>query len=119
MTRFVVRPAADRDLEDAEEYLAGEASPETAQRFLEAARSTFTQLATMPLMGKLWEKAREEPLSARRPVNATDFLRRIVGHLDAAGVPSIRAGSFASTFHGTPRATQNIDLAIARSPRPA
>jgi hypothetical protein len=32
--------------------------------------------------------------------------------LDAAGMPHMLAGSFASAFHGTPRATQDIDFVI-------
>jgi hypothetical protein len=44
---------------------------------------------------------------------AATFLRRIVTLLDAANVPYMLTGSFASTFHGTPRATQDIDLVVA------
>ncbi|MBL8716977.1 MAG: hypothetical protein JNL79_13325 [Myxococcales bacterium] len=40
------------------------------------------------------------------------FLRRLVGLLDAAGVPFMIAGSFASTIHGTPRTTQDLDVVI-------
>jgi hypothetical protein len=47
---------------------------------------------------------------------AGTFLRRIVGLLEAANVPYMLTGSFASTFHGTPRATQDIDLVVAPSP---
>lgn len=45
-------------------------------------------------------------------MSAGDFLRRIIALLDAAAIPSMLAGSFASTFHGTPRATQDVDLVI-------
>jgi hypothetical protein len=37
-------------------------------------------------------------------------LAHIVAALDAAGIPHMVAGSFASTFHGNPRTTQDIDL---------
>jgi hypothetical protein len=47
---------------------------------------------------------------------AGTFLRRIVGLLEAANVPYMLTGSFASTFHGTPRATQDVDLVVAPSP---
>jgi hypothetical protein len=40
------------------------------------------------------------------------LLERIVGLLDAAGVPFMIAGSFASAAHGLPRATQDLDLVI-------
>jgi len=32
--------------------------------------------------------------------------------LDAAGIPHLLAGSFASAYHGTPRATQDIDVVV-------
>jgi hypothetical protein len=41
-----------------------------------------------------------------------DFLRRLVALLDRAEIPHMVAGSFASTLHGTPRSTQDIDLVI-------
>jgi hypothetical protein len=45
-------------------------------------------------------------------VSAGDLLRRLVNKLDAAGIPHMVAGSFASTYHGVPRATQDIDIVI-------
>lgn len=41
-----------------------------------------------------------------------DFLRRLVALLDQARISHMVAGSFASTLHGTPRSTQDIDLVI-------
>lgn len=45
-------------------------------------------------------------------MTAAQFLSRLVAMLDAAGIRHMLAGSFASAFHGTPRATQDIDLVI-------
>jgi hypothetical protein len=45
-------------------------------------------------------------------VSAGLLLRRIVSALDAADVPHMLVGSFASTWHGAPRTTQDIDLVI-------
>jgi hypothetical protein len=42
-----------------------------------------------------------------------DFLARLVGLLDEAGVPYMVAGSLGSSLHGRPRATNDIDLVIA------
>lgn len=42
-----------------------------------------------------------------------DIFRRIIGALDRAGIPYMLTGSFASSYHGIPRATQDIDLVIA------
>jgi hypothetical protein len=49
-------------------------------------------------------------------VSVGDLLRRLVEKLDAAGVPHMVAGSFASTYHGVPRATQDIDVVIDPTP---
>ncbi len=40
------------------------------------------------------------------------FLARLVAALDGAGIPHMIAGSFASTLHGVPRTTQDIDVVI-------
>lgn len=45
-------------------------------------------------------------------MSAGDLLRRLIGKLDAAGVPHMVAGSFASTYHGVPRSTRDIDIVI-------
>lgn len=40
------------------------------------------------------------------------LLETIVTALEAAGIPHMVVGSFASTFHGEPRTTQDLDLVI-------
>jgi hypothetical protein len=45
-------------------------------------------------------------------VTLGDTLRAVVTALDAAGIRHMLAGSLASTFHGEPRATQDVDLVI-------
>ena len=45
-----------------------------------------------------------------------DVIRRIINILDAVSVPYMLTGSFASSLHGMPRATQDIDLVIAPNP---
>ena len=45
-------------------------------------------------------------------MSAGDFLARLVALLEAAGIPHMVTGSFASTFHGVARATQDLDLVI-------
>ncbi len=42
-----------------------------------------------------------------------DVLAVVVSELDRAGIPHMVAGSLASTYHGEPRMTQDIDLVIA------
>ncbi len=43
---------------------------------------------------------------------AERFLTQVVGALDRAAVPYMLAGSFASSHHGAPRATQDIDIVV-------
>ena len=45
-------------------------------------------------------------------MTAADFLGRLVSALDAAGIPYMLVGSFASMFHGEPRATKDLDVVI-------
>jgi hypothetical protein len=40
-------------------------------------------------------------------------IRRVVKALESAGVPYMLTGSFASSFHGAPRTTQDVDIVIA------
>jgi hypothetical protein len=42
-----------------------------------------------------------------------DIFRRILEALGKAGIPHMLTGSFASSYHGVPRATQDIDFVIA------
>lgn len=45
-------------------------------------------------------------------MTAADLLREVVRRLDEAVIPHMLAGSMASSFHGEPRSTQDIDLVI-------
>jgi hypothetical protein len=40
-------------------------------------------------------------------------IRRVLKALESAGVPYMLTGSFASSFHGAPRTTQDVDIVIA------
>lgn len=46
-------------------------------------------------------------------LSAGAVFRSILGALESAGIPYMLTGSFAAAYHGTPRATQDIDLVIA------
>ena len=45
-------------------------------------------------------------------MSAGELLGRIIPLLEAAEIEHMIAGSFASTFHGEPRTTQDIDIVI-------
>ena len=49
-------------------------------------------------------------------MNPAASLHGIVEALEQTRVPYMLTGSFASSFHGIPRATQDIDIVIAPSP---
>ncbi len=49
-------------------------------------------------------------------MNDNDFFRRLVQILDAAGIAYMVTGSYASALHGTPRATQDVDVVVAPTP---
>ena len=42
-----------------------------------------------------------------------DVFQRLMDALGRAGIPSMLTGSFASSYHGAPRATQDIDIVIS------
>jgi hypothetical protein len=48
---------------------------------------------------------------------ADDIFRRVIGALEQAEIPYMLTGSFASSYHGAPRATQDIDIVIATTPQ--
>lgn len=45
-----------------------------------------------------------------------DVLAEAIGHLEAAGIPYMITGSVASSFHGEPRATRDLDIVIDPAP---
>jgi hypothetical protein len=45
-------------------------------------------------------------------VTFADLLAVVIGHLDAAGIPYMVTGSLASSYHGEPRATRDLDIVI-------
>ena len=49
-------------------------------------------------------------------MNLSELLGWIARTLDEIGIPYMVVGSLASTFHGEPRATQDVDVVIDPSP---
>jgi len=56
------------------------------------------------------------PPLAMSDEGAGAFLARLTAKLAAAGVPNMVVGSFASSFHGVPRSSQDLDLEIDPQP---
>jgi hypothetical protein len=46
-------------------------------------------------------------------VTTRELFSRVLGALEIADIPVMLTGSFASSYHGAPRATQDVDLVIA------
>jgi acetolactate synthase regulatory subunit len=49
-------------------------------------------------------------------VSYADLLAEAIGYLEATGIPYMITGSVASSFHGEPRATRDLDIVIDPSP---
>ncbi len=49
-------------------------------------------------------------------MDLTEVFRRVSNALDAAQIPYMLVGSFASSYHGAPRSTQDIDIVIDAGP---
>jgi len=79
-SRYVVRPKADRDLEDQAYYYATAANPELGHRFLVSAHDTFALLATQPNLG--WQSRLRHPgLEQLRVFRVKDFERILILYL--------------------------------------
>ena len=80
VSRYVVRPRADWDLDDQAYYYATEGSPELGHRFLLAAHDTFSLLATQPNMG--WHSRLKHPgLESLRLFRVKRFEKIIILYL--------------------------------------
>ena len=76
-SRYVIRPRADRDLDDQAYYYATEGSPEVGHRFLVAAHDTFALLAMQPNMG--WDaRSRHPELTDLRVFRVKDFEKVLI-----------------------------------------
>lgn len=76
-SRYLVRPKADKDLDDQAHYYAAAATPELGHRFLIAANETCALLAAQPNMG--WSLRLQRPgLETMRVFRAKGFKRILV-----------------------------------------
>lgn len=79
-SRYLIRPRADRDLDQQAYYYAKVASPELGHRFLLATHDTFALLATQPNMG--WHPRLRHPgLESMRVFRVTGFEKMLVLYL--------------------------------------
>ena len=83
-SRYLIRPRANRDLDDQADYYAINASAEIGHRFLVAAHDTFSLPATQPDMG--WEaRVRHPALRSLRVFRVKGFERILVLYLPRPG----------------------------------
>lgn len=74
MSRYAVRPRADRDLDEQADYYAAHGSHGLGHRFLIAAHDTFAHLASQPGMG--WRfKFKRSGLESIRVFPVSGFVR--------------------------------------------
>lgn len=75
--RYLIRPKADRDLEDQAYYLSTKASPTLGHRFLAAAHETFAFLSSHPGIG--WNARLKYPdLQSLRVFGVLGFKKMLV-----------------------------------------
>lgn len=80
MSRYLVRPRADEELDDQAYYYATKANADVGHRFLVAAHDTSALLATQPDMG--WNAGLKRPaLKFLRVFRVKDFERILVLYL--------------------------------------
>ena len=85
---YLVRPKADRDLEDQAYYYATRANAELGHRFLDAAHDTFALLATQPNMG--WRAhLRHTGLESMRVFRVKGFEKVLILYLPLPDGPEI------------------------------
>jgi len=90
MPKVYKRPKAQQDLVERYVYLAENASPSVADRFLVNAEASFTMLAAQPLMGAPLVPRRPE-LNGTRKWRVTEFDDILVFYLPRAdGISVIR-----------------------------
>jgi toxin ParE1/3/4 len=89
-SRYLVRPKADRDLDEQAYYYARVASPDVGHRFLVAAHNTFALLATQPKLG--WHASLKNPyLKQLRVFRVRDFQRMLILYIPVQdGVDNLR-----------------------------
>jgi toxin ParE1/3/4 len=75
--RYLIRPKADAVLDQQALYLAENASPEIAHRFLIAAHETFTLLAGHPEIGWL-PRLKHPDIASLRTFRISGFERMVV-----------------------------------------
>lgn len=88
--RYVIKPKADRDLDELADYMVRESSLELAMRFFNAAHSTFSLLATRPHIG--WRSRVKYPgLEALRVFRLNGFENVLVLYrLASEGIDILR-----------------------------
>jgi plasmid stabilization system protein ParE len=84
--RYLVRPWADRDLDDLAYYYAAEETPALGHRFLLAALDAFALLATQPNIG--WHsRLKHTGLKLLRVFRVTSFERVLIFYLPRFYLP--------------------------------
>lgn len=90
MSRYVIRPKADQDLDGQAYYYAAEGGSELGHRFLAAAHETFALLSAQPEIG--WRSRLKHPgLESVRVFRVTGFERILILYrLHPEGVDILR-----------------------------
>jgi plasmid stabilization system protein ParE len=80
VARYVIRPEADRDLDEQADYYAEKENVELGLRFLDAAHETFALLASQPAIGRA-RKFRSPELAQARWQPVKHFPEHLVFYI--------------------------------------
>jgi len=106
---YVIRPRADRDIDEYAQYLLEQASLETAKRFLDSARNMFELLASHPNMG--WPARLKHPhLRELRVFRVSGFERMLILYLPLhRGVEILRMVHGSRNVHSLFRRREELE----------
>ena len=103
---YLIRPLADRDLEDQAYYLAVNATPKVGHRFLTAAHETFALLATHPKIG--WHpRLKLQGLESVRVFPVSRFRKMLIFYR-----PTLEGIEVLRVIHGS----RNLQALLQREP---
>jgi toxin ParE1/3/4 len=94
-SRYVVRPGADRDLDEQAYYYATVSSAHVGHRFLIAAHDTFVLLATQPNMGWL-SRTKRPRIRHLRVFRVKGFEKMLILYL-----PTVNGVEILRVVHGS------------------
>jgi toxin ParE1/3/4 len=109
LSKYQIRPEAQRDLESFAKYLTREAGEDLGERFLDSARESFTALGGTPQMGPL-AHSRNSALAGLRKWRIAGFPNYLIFYL-----PLPDGADILRVVHGAQDWWRSLDIATDES----